>query len=76
VLVTPRNKKNKLEKLRHTTLQNLILDNFVNQSVLSSSFTNAMQELKEEREWLNYTFGEFDYDFSTQFLNNTQEIIY
>lgn len=63
-------KKDKLEKLRHSTLQNLILDNFVNQSVLSSSFTNAMQELKEEREWLNYTFGEFDYDFFETVENN------
>ena len=55
--------KGKLEKLKHRTLQNLILDNFVKQNILPSSFLTAMQELKEEREWLNYTFGEFDYDF-------------
>jgi uncharacterized protein (UPF0332 family) len=66
----PRIEKEKLEKLRHTTLQNLILDNFVNQNILSSSFTNVMQELKEEREWLNYTFGEFDYDFFENVKNN------
>lgn len=55
--------KSKLEKLRHSTLQNLILDNFVKQKILPSSFADAMQVLKEEREWLNYTFGEFGYDF-------------
>ena len=60
----------KLEKLRHSTLQNLIMDNFVKQNVLPPSFTDAMQELKEEREWLNYTFGEFDYDFSSKVENN------
>lgn len=62
--------KAKLEKLRHSTLQNLIMDNFVKQNVLPSSFTDAMQELKEEREWLNYTFGEFDYDFFSKVENN------
>lgn len=63
-------KKQKLERLRHSTLQNLIADNFVKQNILSSSFTNVMQELKEEREWLNYTFGEFNYDFFEAVENN------
>jgi len=58
----PEISKDKLEKLRHSTLQNLILDNFVNKNILPSSFTDAMSNLKEEREWLNYTFGEFEYD--------------
>ena len=62
--------KEKLEKLRHSTLQNLIMDNFVKQDLLPSSFTEAMKVLKEEREWLNYTFGEFDYDFFETVENN------
>ncbi len=66
----PSIEKAKLEKLRHSTLQNLIMDNFVKQNVLPSSFTDAMEELKEEREWLNYTFGEFDYDFFVKVENN------
>jgi len=68
----PRIKKEKLEKLRHSTLQNLILDNFINQNILSSSFTDTMQELKEEREWLNYTFGEFNYDFFENVKNHEE----
>jgi len=68
----PRIKKSKLEKLKHNTLQNLILSNFVKQNILPSSFTNAMQELKEEREWLNYTFGEFNYDFFNTVKNNEE----
>jgi len=62
--------KAKLEKLRHSTLQNLVMDNFVKQNILPSSFTDAMEELKKEREWLNYTFGEFDYDFFAKVENN------
>jgi hypothetical protein len=62
--------KEKLEKLKHTALQNLIMDNFVKQNVLPSSFTDAMHVLKEEREWLNYTFGEFEYDFFETVENN------
>lgn len=59
----PQIKKEKLKKLKHSVLQNLILDNYVKQHILPSSFTDTMQELKDEREWLNYTFGEFSYDF-------------
>jgi len=62
--------KEKLEKLRHTALHNLIMDNFVKQDVLPPSFSDAMQALKKEREWLNYTFGEFDYDFFETVENN------
>lgn len=62
--------KTKLKKLRHSTLQNLIMDNFVKQKILSTSFTDIMQELKEEREWLNYTFGEFGYDFFSKVEKN------
>jgi uncharacterized protein (UPF0332 family) len=58
----PAIEKDKLTKLRHSTLQNLVMDYFVKQHLLTHSFTDTMQTLKEEREWLNYTFGEFDYD--------------
>ena len=29
-----------------------------------------MNELKEKREWLNYTFGEFNFDFFQEVNNN------
>jgi len=70
----PAIKKEKLEKLRHSTLQNLILDNFVKQNILPQSFSHTMQELKEEREWSNYTFGEFNYDFFKTIEDNEKVI--
>jgi uncharacterized protein (UPF0332 family) len=61
--LNPEIEESKLSKIRHSTLQNFVKSNFVNQGLLSESYTNLMQELKEEREWLNYTFGEYQYDF-------------
>ena len=64
----------KLEKLRHSTLQNLIADFYVKQNILPESFSHLMQELKEEREWLNYTFGEFEYDFFEAVEQNESKV--
>ncbi len=68
--LNPEINQDKLEKLRHTTLQNLILDHYVKKNILDESFSNLMNELKEKREWLNYTFGEFNFDFFQEVNNN------
>lgn len=68
--LNPEIEESKLSRIRHSTLQNLIKSKFVNQGILDESYSNLMQELKEEREWLNYTFGEFEYDFFQNAKNN------
>ncbi len=68
--LNPEIEEAKLSKIRHTTLQNLIKSNFVNQGLLNESYSDLMQELKEEREWLNYTFGEYQYDFFENAVEN------
>jgi len=68
--LNPEIDKIKLKKLRHSTLQNLILDHYVKKNILNESFSKLMNGLKEEREWLNYTFGEFNNDFFAEVDSN------
>ncbi len=64
----------KLSRLRHSSLQNLISSFFINQHILDKHFLELINELKEEREWLNYRFGEFDYDLFLQTEKNEKLI--
>jgi hypothetical protein len=60
----------KMNKLKHSVLKNLIKQHFIEQKILDPSFLVLMQDLQEEREWLNYRFGEFSYDFKQKVLLN------
>lgn len=70
----PEIEKEKLSKIRHTSLQNLIGCFFVNQKLINKSFLGLMGSLQSEREWLNYRFEEFDYDFFESTENNSKLI--
>ena len=61
--LNPEIEESKLSRIRHSTLQNLIKSKFVSIGLLRDSYSSLMNNLKEEREWLNYSFGEFKYDF-------------
>ena len=58
--LNPEITKAQLTRIKHSSLQNLINEKFVNQTLLEKSYADLMINLKEEREWLNYTFGEFN----------------
>lgn len=70
----PEIESGKLEKLRHTTLQGLIQTHFINSKLLSEYYSNLMQALKEQREFLNYTFGEFECDFFDEVENHEKYV--
>jgi hypothetical protein len=60
-----------LSRIRHSTLQNFISSFFVNQKLIGESFLILFKKLKEEREYLNYDFGEYE-NFS-DFFQNTED---
>ncbi|ENI8058867.1 hypothetical protein ABZX01_004570 [Vibrio vulnificus] len=64
----------KLKKLKHATLQGLIDTYFINPKLLSDYYSSLMQGLKEEREFLNYTFGEFSCDFFEEVEKNEKYV--
>lgn len=64
----------KLKKLKHSTLQGLIQTYFITPKLLSDYYSTLMQGLKEEREFLNYTFGEFDCDFFEEVEKNEKYV--
>jgi len=68
--LNPNIDKEKLKKLKHSTLQNLILEHYVKKKILDKSFSTLMNGLKREREYLNYTFGEFQNDFFDEVSKN------
>lgn len=64
----------KLKKLKHSTLQGLITTYFITPNLLSEYYSSLMQGLKEEREYLNYTFGEFKCDFFEEVEKNEKYV--
>ena len=60
----------KLKKVKHSALRKLLLGHYIEQNILPKSYSDLMQNLQDEREWLNYTFGEFDYDFYETVVKN------
>jgi hypothetical protein len=66
--------RKKLERIRHSTLKGLIETYYCSKGIIDQSFLDLMNELQEEREWLNYRFGEFSYDFKNKVLGNEQKI--
>ena len=47
----------KLRKIRHSTLQNLIQDKFIEKSFIPQKYLDLLIELKDIREYTNYSFG-------------------
>ncbi|EMR36917.1 hypothetical protein [Vibrio harveyi] len=70
----PEIEDSKLEKLRHSTLQGLIQTYFINPNLLSEYYSTLMEDLKKEREFLNYTFGEFGFDFFEEVEKNEKYV--
>ena len=70
--LNPKIKSEELKFVRHKPLQNMIKQEFVQTKLLSNSFLNLLEELKSEREWSNYAFGMYDYDFFESVEDNEE----
>lgn len=61
--LNPKIEEERLKFVGHKSLQNMIKQEFVQTKLLSNSFLILLERLKSEREWSNYVFGEYYYDF-------------
>lgn len=64
----------KLKRIKHSTLKGLIKTYYCSRGILDQSYLDLVNELQDEREWLNYRFGEFPYEFKEKVRGNEQKI--
>ena len=72
--LNPQVREEKLDRIRHTQLQKIITSHFVDRRLLSDSFSKLLDQQKKQREFLNYTFGEFGYDLFREVAKTEKRI--
>lgn len=63
----------KIKKMKHQPLENMLVSNLLERNLIDEDFILLLNKYRNIREYANYQFGQFEYDFFTEIENSYAE---